>query len=152
MARNGYIAAPVAAQQSRIEAMPCPVFILGHDGRYLACNRHFLTFLGRSAEQVVGVSAAGLQPVEAADAFEQQASEVWVLRRPLSRDAVFLRGDGALRQVRFHRSILYSDTGEALGIIGVMEDVTDDAPDALALLGRMGAECAPRECFDGGVA
>jgi PAS domain S-box-containing protein len=133
MPREALSPALLASQRSLIESMPFPVFIRGADGHYLACNRLFQEFIGRGEGQVVGLCAADLTSPDLAELYEQQNAEVWEQRRPLIHDASVVRADGALRQVRFHRSILHDNAGEAVGIIGVLEDVTEERQAVSAL-------------------
>lgn len=133
MPREMLSPALLASQRSLIDSMPFPVFIRGRDGRYLACNRLFQDFIGRSEGQVVGMTAADLTAPAAAEVYDRQNAEVWAERRPLSHDARVRRADGSQRQVRIHRSILYADNGEAVGIIGILQDVTEERQAVTAL-------------------
>lgn len=126
MPREALLPALLASQRSLIESMPFPVFIRGRQGHYLACNRLFLEFIGRSEGQVVGLTAADLTSPALAEIYDNQNAEVWAERRPLSHDARVLRADGIYRQVRFHRSILNADNGDAVGVISIMQDVTEE--------------------------
>lgn len=133
MPREAHAPALPASQRSLIESMPFPVFIRDRDGHYLACNRLFQQFMGRREDEVVGRTAADLTSPELAELYDSQTAEVWTERRPLSHDGSVVRADGAVRQMRFHRSILHSDNGETVGIIGVMEDVTEERQATSAL-------------------
>lgn len=133
MPRESLLPLLQASQRSLIDSLPFPVFVRSPEGHYLACNQLFLDLLGLSEDQVVGATAADLVPAALADDYLVQNAEVWSGRRPVCRDGRVRRADGAIRDVRFHRSVLYAENGEAMGVIGVIEDVTEERAAQAAL-------------------
>ncbi len=122
-----------ASQRSMMESMPFPVFIKDREGHYVSCNQLFLDFIGKTEDQVVGMTAADLASPDWAECYQTHDAEVWAERRPLVHDGQLARADGQVRQVRIHRSILVSEDGAAVGILGVMQDVTEERQAVAAL-------------------
>jgi PAS domain S-box-containing protein len=114
----------LASARATIESMPFPVFIKGRDGRYLACNQLCLDFLGPAAAGMVGRRAGDFCPPDLAGVYETQDAQLWQSGGTQTYDTEVRHADGSLRQVRFHKSIYHDDDGKAVGLIGILLDVT----------------------------
>jgi len=120
------IGSALASARATIESMPFPVFIKGRDGRYVACNQRCLDFLGLPAQGMVGQRAADISSPKLAALYEAHDALLWNTGEPQVYDTEARHSDGTVRQVRFHKSIYRGDDGEALGIIGILLDVTEE--------------------------
>ncbi len=128
-ARAAFSALSVSSR-SLIESLPFPVFVLGRDGDLVAGNRLFLDFFGGAAD---GSSLAELLTSEVARQCADHCAAVWADARPRGHHAMVRRADGQWRQVCFRHSILRGDDDGALGLVNVMEDVTEERQAARAL-------------------
>lgn len=105
--------------------MPFPVFLKGADGRYRACNKLFLEFSGLAEDQVIGRTATDLAPPDLAALYAKFDAAVWSEEGPQIYECAAPVADGTTREVRFHKSLLRDDAGSALGILGVVYDITE---------------------------
>ncbi len=112
--------------QACIDNLPMPIFFKDADGVYVGCNKAFLAFLGRSAEAVVGKTAADVAPPELVRVYNEadrrvaqaeEGVEIYEARAPFA--------DGSHHDILFHKSAFRAKSGEVMGVAGAMFDITD---------------------------
>jgi PAS domain S-box-containing protein len=115
--------------ETLLDIIPVPVFYKDAEGTYLGCNTAFAEqILGLPKEEVIGRSLYDLPdviPTELADVYHQQDRAL--LKAPGTQiyEAPVRCADGVRRRFVFHKATFANSTSEAIGIIGVMLDVTE---------------------------
>lgn len=108
-----------------INAIPAPVFFKDRDGRYTGCNRAFLDYLGYEREDVIGKTVYEIAPAELSEKYH--SADLHLMDS--GGDQVYEGGvkcaDGAIRDVIFHKAVLYTPEHKVNGIVGVMIDITE---------------------------
>ncbi len=110
--------------EGAMDAMPVPVFFKDEDGRYLACNPAFETFMGRSKKDVIGKTLADLAPQDRAaihdkidaDLFAAGGSDVSEFPAHASTDNP--------REVIFYKSV-FGGAEKPKTMVGVLIDITE---------------------------
>lgn len=113
-------------QSTLLQTIPLPVYYKDMHGRYLGCNAAFCAFVGRTEQDVVGQTAYEVWPQEMARLYCTKDEEL--LHNPQgvqTFDSLIARGDGALREVMFHKASMRDAHGQLLGIVGVFHDITE---------------------------
>ncbi|MGD0643199.1 MAG: diguanylate cyclase [Roseiarcus sp.] len=112
--------------QACIDNLPMPIFFKDADGVYVGCNKAFLAFLGRSAETVIGKTAADVAPPELVRVYNEadrrvskadEGAEIYEARAPFA--------DGSHHDILFHKSAFRAKSGKVMGVAGAMFDITD---------------------------
>lgn len=111
--------------QELIEAIPCPVFFKGLDGRYLDCNSAFAEYIGRCRDEIVGHTLNDLAPRELVQRYAADDAAL------LARTGTQVCGQkvrcaaGVLRDVVVRKATFENADGTVGGIIGVIMDVSE---------------------------
>ncbi|GMU66115.1 MAG: hypothetical protein AMXMBFR36_23890 [Acidobacteriota bacterium] len=106
------------------DALPLPVYVRGHDGRYLAANRAGCELVGVAPEALIGRQPQEIFALEDfAPVFEADRDvEQGVTQQTFDVRLVTAAG---LRDIVVHRSILLGPDGERRGTVSSLVDVTD---------------------------
>jgi len=115
----------VVFSQELLNLIPTPIFIKDIEGTYIGCNAAFEEFLGLPQREIVGRKTRDIAPGELAAKYEE-------MDRRLVRDGgrqiyehQARARDGALRLVRFHKSVYYNNKEEVEGLVGQIFDITE---------------------------
>ena len=112
-------------QQALLDAIPIPVFFKDLDGRYLGCNKAFVSFTGMPRSDIIGrtvdaVSSSGnIERYHAEDAYVRETG--LTLR---SEAKVSTRG-GTHADVIIQRAVFRAPDDGIAGTIGAILDITD---------------------------
>jgi PAS domain S-box-containing protein len=111
--------------QTILDALPAPVFYKDAEGRYLGCNTAFEVLLGRSKEQILGLTACDIAPEPLAEVQHHKDQEL--LRNPgIQVYEVALRhADGTSRQMRYNQRTFLDETDVISGIAGLIQDISE---------------------------
>ncbi|HRX48757.1 MAG TPA: PAS domain S-box protein, partial [Spirochaetota bacterium] len=108
-----------------INAIPSPVFFKDKEGRYSGCNRAFLDYIGYRKEDVIGRTVYDVAPADLSEKYH--AADLQIM--DAGGDQVYEGGvryaDGTIRDVIFHKAVLYAPDNTINGIVGVMIDITE---------------------------
>ncbi len=125
--------------ETLLDAIPAPIFFKDARGIYRGCNIAFAEqILGLPKDRIIGQSLYDLSdviPKDLADIYHRQDSTLLEAPGTQVYEAPVCCADGLRRRFVFHKATFANSTGEAIGIIGVMLDVTE----------RKRAECALRD-------
>ena len=101
------------------------VFVKGLDGSYLSVNESFEKVVGRTRQQLIGTSDAGLLPDHHLAVV--RAKEELLLREghPVEYEMIYER-DGDSRFLKVRKQLLRDEHGCATAIIGTARDVTSE--------------------------
>jgi len=109
-----------------LEAIPLPVFHKDASGRYTGCNSAFAQFIGRSKEELTGMSVFEISPHPLASIYRDKDLEL--LDGPddtQTYEIPVLHADGSLHDVIFHKARMVDEAGRPSGIIGAITDISD---------------------------
>ncbi len=111
------------------DAIPNPIFYKDKDGVYINCNDAFSNnILGIPKDEIVGKTLYEFPqkiPKENADIYHQKDNEILQSHETQMYKSEVKCSDGVTRYYNFYKAIFMSETNEALGIIGIMMDMTE---------------------------
>jgi PAS domain S-box-containing protein len=108
-----------------MDAIGVPVFAKGTDLRYTFVNAAFLAVMGLEAEDVIGHTPSDLVPADQAANFQDHDRSL-LQRGGIQRYEAPVRiAGGRMRDFIFHKTVVRDGDGTAIGLVGVMLDVTD---------------------------
>ncbi|HYO62064.1 MAG TPA: PAS domain S-box protein [Pyrinomonadaceae bacterium] len=108
-----------------IEATPDAVFVKDLEGRYLLANAACARFVGRPAEEIVGLRDEELYPEETARQFVADDREVIESGETRVFEGA-AGGAGGVRQLyRVTKGIVRDERGYVRGVFGISHDMTD---------------------------
>lgn len=111
--------------QYLLDALVVPIFYKDASGRYAGCNAAFAAFLGRDRAQIIGRTAYDLAPPHLADVYHQADMNLMRQRTTQIYEAEVRAAQGELRYVRFSKAPLFDPSGNVIGLIGAIEDITE---------------------------
>ena len=107
-----------------LDRVPHPVFYRDTDGIYLGCNTAFEAFCGEPREEIIGSRTEELRSEQHAAVCEQHDDEVLETgEKQVIETTITL--DGGKRHLRTHKAPLSVDRTGIEGVLGSIEDVTE---------------------------
>ena len=107
-----------------LDRIPQPVFYRDSDGVYLGCNTAFETFCGEPREEIIGSRTEELRSERHAEICERHDDKVLETgEKKVLETTVTVQGEQ--RHVRVHKAPLSDDSETIDGIVGSIEDVTE---------------------------
>ncbi len=108
-----------------LDAIPNPIFVKDVNGVYTVCNRAFEEYMGRPREQIIGLSAFDLASPELAAKYH--AMDLALLQSPGHQvyESQVRYADGTLHDVIFNKATFTDLTGNLMGLVGVIVDITE---------------------------
>lgn len=109
-----------------LEYVPDQIHFKDRASRFLALSRSLVRYLGgRTAEEIIGRTAADFHPAELARAVHEEEQRILCTGQPvLGKLESEVRRDGRTRWFLAHRLPLRNEAGEIIGTIGVRKDIT----------------------------
>lgn len=111
------------------DAIPSPIFYKDKNGIYINCNNAFSeNILGIPKEEIIGKSLYEFPekiPKENADIYCEKDRELLASHKTQFYKSKVKCSDNITRYYNFYKAVFMSDTEEALGIIGIMMDITE---------------------------
>jgi|GEM_PF-1787781 len=111
--------------ESLIETILNPVFYKDKEGKYLGCNKAFEKMLGIPKDQIVGKTVYDLSPQEKAEQYHKKDMELLREGGIQTYEYEVKTAEHGLREMQFNKSIFKDASGNPLGIVGVMVDITE---------------------------
>ncbi len=111
--------------QMIIDALPLPVFYRNMEGVFQTCNTAFERFTGVPRENMIGKTVFQFQPEDVAELFVKRDNELSETPGDQVYETRIKAGDGSLRDVIIQKALIRKETGEELGIVGSIFDVTE---------------------------
>ena len=108
-----------------LETIPNPVFYKDSHGEYTGCNRAFEEFIGKSRSDIVGKTVYEIGPKEIADIYYKMDSALFKKPGKQRYEWKLKRNDGVLRDVIFDKATINDSIGHAVGLVGVISDITE---------------------------
>ena len=114
-----------ATMSALINSIPDPIFYKDHQGRYLGCNDAYSTLVGRSVEEIKGLSCEDLFPPETAAAMRARDEAMMKSLHRMSAENWVTYPDGRRVLLETMVSPLWQEDGQQGGLLGVSRDITD---------------------------
>lgn len=123
------LSASQALFRTIIDTMPLRIFWKDRDSRYLGANTGFAEDAGISTpDELAGLTDDDLPWSASADAFRADDQTVIETGKPLFRSGELANLDGkGDRLMRTRKAPLKDGDGRVIGVLGVYEDITDEA-------------------------
>ncbi|MFZ5431952.1 MAG: PAS domain-containing protein [Bacteroidota bacterium] len=108
-----------------IDALPLPIFYRDNKGVYQTCNTAHEKFIGLSRQEIVGKTVFDVQPKDIAEIYARRDKELFDSPGDQIYETKIRSSDGAIRNVIFQKSVIRNDSGEIIGIVGSIFDITE---------------------------
>lgn len=115
----------LALNQAMMNTIPDSLYYKNLSGGYLGCNKAYEELIGLSEDQLVAKTAADIFEPEKAFAIERVEQKIIASNEVHIEQETIVGEDGETRLVRWLYSAITSSTGEALGILGLGQDITE---------------------------
>jgi two-component system, sensor histidine kinase and response regulator len=121
------------AMRTLVNSIPDPIFYKDHNGRYLGCNESYAALVGRTNEEIKGLSCEDLFPPETAAAMRQRDNAMLLSLKQVTAEHWVTYPDGRRVLLDTRVSPLRGEGGQQNGLLGVSRDITDrkEAEDAV---------------------
>lgn len=116
-----------------LETIPYPIFAKNVDLVYIACNKAFEEYLGKNKNEIIGFNMYDIADKAIADIYKKADLEILENGLPQSYESVIKFNDGIYREVLFHKNIFKDAFGKNLGIVGLIEDISEKKKSEKAL-------------------
>ncbi len=120
------LANQVSFLETLLADLPEPVFYKDKTGAMLGCNHAFESFFAVKAEEIIGHTSYIYRPEPEAAVHVARDKDVLLNNKRVSYEMRIERHDGLLRDVIFHKVPIINDNGMVNGLIGVMQDITEE--------------------------
>lgn len=112
--------------ETLLNAIPLPVFYKNADGKYIGCNRAYEKMIGKSFNDIANRTTQEIWSEPLASSYMEQDRQL--LAHPVTQQfqTKTFRADGANREVICYKSVFHDFGGNISGIIGVIQDITDE--------------------------
>ncbi len=108
-----------------LEALPNPIFYKDRSGYYRFCNSAFIKFLGLEMSEIIDKNVYEIAPPELAEIYDKADQEVYNQDNVQIYESKIKHADGTLHDVIFSKAVHFDQHHEAIGIVGIMQDVTE---------------------------
>lgn len=111
--------------QTLIELIPNPIFYKDYHGKYKYSNIAFENYLGIDKEHLLDKTVYDIAPKPLADIYYKADNDILTSKTDQVYETKVKYADDSLHDVIFRKGVHKSENGEVLGLIGIMEDVTE---------------------------
>jgi|GEM_PF-408396 len=111
--------------QTLIDSIPLPVFYKTINGVYIDCNKAFTEYTGISAEKVKGSTVFDIANPELAQIYHESDIELLSSESTQSFESPVITANGDRRDVIFNKALFSDSSGDYVGIIGTIGDITE---------------------------
>jgi len=112
--------------ESLLEVLPNPIFYKDKDGKYKFCNKAFLDSLGFKREEIIGKGVYDIAPKNLADIYFNADNKLMNERGFQTYQSSVLYSDGTMHEVIFSKAVHEDPNGGLLGLVGIMQDITEN--------------------------
>ncbi len=112
-----------------LEAMPSPVFVKDTELVYTECNQAFAEYIGLKRERIIGSTILDLFEKSKAEIYKEADLDLLKKAGTQVYESKVRFNDGTDHNVVFRKSVYNDGGGKTLGIVGLIEDVTDRVRD-----------------------
>ncbi len=114
-----------STMRALVSSIPDPIFYKDHEGRYLGCNDAYAAMVGRTPEQIRGLTCEDLFPPDVAAAMRTRDNAMMQSLQRVSAEHWVTYPDGRRALLDTMVSPLWYEDGQQGGLLGVSRDITD---------------------------
>lgn len=111
--------------QSLINTIPSPMFFTDMDGRYIECNHAFESCIGISESDLKNKNVYDIFDEELARGYHDKDRELLNGKGVQTYESAMSFADGSLRDVIINEALFKDNSGNPIGIVGIITDITD---------------------------
>ncbi|WP_052402896.1 PAS domain-containing sensor histidine kinase [Methanococcoides methylutens] len=112
--------------QELIDAIPAPICYKDKEGVYLGCNKAFEDFSGIKKEEIIRKNISELQiDIQIAESYCTDTELIKTGGSRTYEKEVIYASDQKKHNIMINKSVFTDITGDVLGVIGVIIDITD---------------------------
>ena len=111
--------------QSVLDALPTPVFVKNRAGVYMGCNRAFSEIMGKTPDQLAGMTVFDLSPRDLAQIYFNADEALMSSGGEQRNETQIQLPNGERRDVLFYKAVLRDVEGNVSGLVGTLLDITD---------------------------
>ncbi len=116
----------LAFSESLLQTMPVPVFYKNALGQYTGCNSAFAEFIGKAPEDIIGKTVFDISPQQLSAVYRDKDLELLDSPEAVQiYESRVMHADGTRHDVIFHKARIVNSSGNPVGIIGVILDITE---------------------------
>ena len=108
-----------------VKSIPGLVFYKDLDGNYIGSNEQFAKLNGLTVDSVMGKNDYDLYPEERAKSYIESDNHIFKTQENYNMEEEILENEGETRTFHTIKSLLKSEDGEVLGILGISHDITE---------------------------
>ena len=122
-----------STMRALVNSIPDPIFYKDHEGRYLGCNEAYASMVGRTIDEVKGLSCADLFPPDVAAAMRARDKTMMESLQWVSAEHWVTYPDGRRSLLDTRVSPFWYEDGKKGGLLGVSRDITNRKADEDAI-------------------
>ncbi len=107
-----------------IETIPYPIFAKNTNLEYVACNKAFEYFMGKTKAEIIGKTAFEIAPKELAEIYNEADLSLLKSQENQIYESKIQNSDKSFYNVVFHKAVYKDKDANPLGIVGLIEDIT----------------------------
>lgn len=111
--------------QSIIETVPQPLFTKDEHFIYTNCNQAFADYIGKTREEIIGSTVYQISNKDKANIYQKADIESFNSEKYQIYESKVKSHDGEDRDVIFRKNIISDQYGKKLGIVGIIDDITE---------------------------
>jgi len=119
--------------RSLLQSVPLPIFFKDLDGCFRDFNSSFEAFMGLGRDELYGKTAFDVEPHDLATLYHEKDIELIAHPGALVYDSRIKNKEGELRDVVIHKATIRNPTGDVIGIIGAIFDITEHKRDEITI-------------------
>lgn len=119
--------------QTLIETIPNAIFYKDSNFIYRYCNNAFLKFIGLEREEIIDHSVYDISPKQLADIYNKADCELFKSNSNQVYESKVVYKDGTPHDVIFNKAVVINNENKAIGIVGVIVDITERKRDEMKI-------------------
>ena len=105
--------------------IPNPIFYKDSNLVYKYCNDSFCEYLGREKNQIIGHNIFQIRSEDLAKVIHQKDLQLMSSKKSLSYQLEITGKEGSIHHVVFNKAVVLDTDGSIKGIVGVVNDITE---------------------------
>lgn len=112
-------------KDSILSIISYPIFYKNREGKYKYFNKAFEEFLGLSYDEIMDKSVYEVSPKHLADIYHKADEDLMHNKGTQVYETTVKYSDGSSHDVVFNKTVHLNEKGDVRGLVGVMQDITD---------------------------
>ncbi len=111
--------------QRILDTFQQPVFVKNDKFVYVNCNKAFANYIGKKREEIIGSVVFDITDAAQAEEYNNADIQLYTSGKDLVYETKVRLSDGQNRNAIFRRELIVTPDNEKVGIIGIVDDVTE---------------------------